>query len=277
MENILKLVVKKEIYDKLYKGEQDYIYVDATNYWIKRLAVNPNIKFDELKVTKEFRQYESLSITSVKNNATYPIKKIIIGHENMNEEGEDTGMLIFIDNGESEVDIDECEEITDEQSLTTDLSEFELKDTETAPLPKIDVDKKSVVEVIPKQVSKPNEVNNVNIEEKINEIIDFVGTFDKVAIVNSPLVIITSNGKIFGSKSQVNANNEQEIRFNIGSEIVSYDTKNDNEFLAKVEKYLTDLSKDNYLFILKNGCKLIKDGDTVKYLKLKMTIKRIIR
>lgn len=321
MENILKLTVKKEVFDKLASGEQNYVYVEENNYWIKRLAANSADGFQKLKVTQAFKTFDSVSVTCGKENAQYQFKTIKTGHEDMGtNDGWDTGFCIWITGNE-----DETEEIPAEVPNTVpntvsgtlsndepvnetvnsklheapmeesveDYVEIDSNETESedvdAETPNTVSDAVSNGEPIDEHVNEPvnsedneepkevlvedeTEIDNGSLKSGIDFLIDVIGGYDNVIIVNRPNIIITSNGRIFGTKDRLDINNDEEIRVNVGTEKLYDDTNNDKDFLEKIEKYLMDYTKSGCIFIYKEGCDVVYTEEG-RYLKMKMTKK----
>lgn len=274
MENILKLTVKRDVFDNLASGKQSYVYVEGNGYWIRRLATNSSDSFDKLKETQDFRTFDTVSVTCVKDNAIYPFKKIRTGsnYEGDND-AEDDGFKIWLEmneyhnvgeetesenvnepndepndepneDEEYEGDDEICDEIDevadDEGNLTTDLSEVEKED---------DVEDKDEY-----------------ITNSVSFILDVICNYNNVKMVKSPLVILTSNGRIFGTNDRININNDVEIRIPIGFEKIYDDTNNNDEFIEKIEKFLCEYCSKGHVFIYANGCRLIHNDNERYYM-----------
>lgn len=317
MENILKLIVKKDIFDKLASGKQDYVYVESNNYWIKRLAVNSVDSFQKLKETQAFKTFDCVSVTCGKENAQYQFKTIKTGHENMEKDGWDTGFCIWIA-GNEEVEAEKSDTVSNgepidepvnenvnvelhkasmEESIE-DYVEIDSNETESENVKAEVSDTVSNNEPIdepvnepvnsedneePKEVLVEDETEPVsglpdaentkeNLKSSIDFLIDVIGGYDNVIIVNRPNIIITSNGRIFGTKDRLDINNDEEIRVNVGTEKLYDDTNNDKDFLKKIENYLMDYTKSGCIFIYKEGCDVVYTEEG-RYLKMKMTKK----
>lgn len=251
MENILKLTVKKEVFNNLATGEQRFISLDASNYWIKRLALDSTISLDELKKSQEFKNFDKVSVSCLKDNNVYDITNIELKEDNII-------IWVFFEGGN---------EVAPETEKTEEINEVveEPKKEDIKVVEPIKSKEVKTIKVSPK---------SIDIQSVVNDIIDVMGYYDNVVIVSRPVVIIPSNGRIFGTKNRININNDQEIKFEIGTEKILYDTKNDEEFLDKVEKYLCNLAESYYLFIWKNACKFVHNSNGVKYLKLRIAKKK---
>lgn len=316
MENILKLTVKKEIFDKLASGEQNYVYVEDNNYWIKRLAANSADGFQKLKVTQAFKTFDSVSVTCGKENAQYQFKTIKTGHEDMEKDGWDTGFCIWITGNENETEeipaevpnavsdtvsngetvndtvnetanselhklpmeesIEDYVEI-DENENEPEMVEAEVSNTVPNAEPTSDavnepVNSEDNEEPNEASVEDDTEIDNGNLKSDIDFLIDVVGGYDNVIIVNRPNIIITSNGRVFGTKDRLDINNDEEIRVNVGTEKIYDDTNDDKDFLKKIEDYLMDYTKSGCIFIYKEGCDVVYT-EAGRYLKMKMTKK----
>lgn len=313
MENTLKLTVKKEVFDKLASGEQNYVYVEENNYWIKRLAANSADGFQKLKTTQAFKTFDSVSVTCGKENAQYQFKTIKTGHEDMGtNDGWDTGFCIWITGNENETEEipaevpntvsdtvqngetlnepvnepvnSELHKLPMEESIedyeVIDDNENEPEEVE-AEVPNGEPTSDAVNEPInsenneePKEVlvEDETEIDNGSLKSDIDFLIDVIGGYDNVIVVNRPNIIITSNGRIFGTKDRLDINNDEEIRVNVGTEKLYDDTNNDKDFLEKIENYLMDYTKSGCIFIYKEGCDVVYTEEG-RYLKMKMTKK----
>lgn len=285
MENILKLIVKKDLFDKLASGEQNYIYVDANGYWIRRLAVNSADSFNKLKETQAFRTFDVVNVTCAKETAQYQFKDIKTGNEDMTQNVADTGICILITTNKDiseksetvassdeptneTVNVASNEEPSDENVTTvmTDECECPIEDeTETEKEAELTTDFGDNEVFV-------NEAEKKDIKNTIDFIISVIGGYDNVVVVNRPNIIITSNGRIYGTKDKLDLNNDEEIRVNIGIEKLYDNTNNDKDFIKEIENYFIDYVKTGYIFIWKDGCEVV-NTPAGRYIKLRMTKK----
>lgn len=273
MENILKLTVKRDVFDNLASGNQDYVYVEGNGYWIRRLATNSTDSFDKLKETQDFRTFDIVSVTCAKDNAIYPFKSIRTSNNyNGDNDAEDNGFKIFV---EMNVYHNDADEIQQEDKKTDEL----VNDINDEPN-EIEEDEGEVDEKTEDDITtnlsevEVNTPNKIDIMKEVNDMIDLLNGFENVYLVNVPSVMII-NGNVLGSKKKIpGLNNESEIRFDIGSENLYNYYNTDIEFVENIEMYFSNLVQNNMLFIWKNGCSLIEKNNGSKYVKLRMSIKR---
>lgn len=294
MENILKLTVKRDVYDNLASGKQNYVYVEGNGYWIRRLATNSADSFDKLKETQDFRTFDTVSVTCVKDNAIYPFKSIRTGNNYEGDnDAEDDGFMIWLEMNEyNNVNDETCENPCDsidepnEYNNVDDETYEDSDDTNDEPNEYHDVDDETYEdsdEPINEPINEPNDepINDtfdnddeeeISVEDNLNYILDVICEYDNVVDVERPFVTLTSNGRIFGSNKRININNDEEIKINIGTEYIKYDGYDDKGFLNKIEEFIEDYFKSGHIFIWKNGCKII-NTDTGKCLIMRMTKK----
>lgn len=308
MENILKLTVKRDVFDNLTSGKQNYVYVEGNGYWIRRLATNSADSFDKLKETQDFRTFDTVSVTCAKDNAIYPFKSIRTGnaYEGDND-AEDDGFKIWVEmneyhnNDEETENYQECESVDD----AAEIEECDEEDDELDELPADDLDDEPDDE--PDETEECDEVDELDddtnedveecegsddtneettnsdkilndiekiesVEDVVRDIIDILDGYDNVVVVNRPFVTITSNGRIYGTNKRLNINNDEEIRIFINTVKIYDDTNDDVSFVEKIEKYLCEYVKNGHILIYKNGCKLVNDPSG-RYMSMKMTKK----
>lgn len=261
----LKLTVKKEVFENLAKGKQNYIYLDGNAYWTKRLAKDVKSTFERLCISKEFKEYDTALLTCGKSKSSYAITNIRPGFDGdeSGDDGEITGYLVFVNTGEvpEEYNESDTEETTEEVPTETAIPDSMSGYLEVTEELKQEVDLSTV---------------NLNLEDNINFIIDIMGGYDNVYIVNRPSVVIFSGGNILGCNAKLNVENDQEIRFDIGEEVIVDDTKNDDEFLTKIEQYFLNFARLrlNTIFIYQKGCKLTKNESGERVFKVRVSVKR---
>ena len=286
MDNTLKLLVKKEIFDKLASGEQSYIYFEPTKYWMKRVANDVKTNFEKLKETQDFRTFDSVRVSCGAEYAEYDLvgitagctpddqnpnhQGIVINIKNKNEEEElipeempanisnefGLGRLDFIsDNDDVENDDDEIADV-DEQSPSTPDNDDETHETP----PYVDDD-----------------ASYEDVEKTLFEIIDIIGGFEKAYVVNSPKVIIFSNGKIYGLNKKVSINNDSEVIVKMETEnVYKKEDETNNDFIDRISNILCGYERASHLFIYKNGCGLVNDESGV-YFRMKLKKMRFRR
>lgn len=266
MENILKLTVKKDVFDNLASGKQSYIYVEGNGYWIRRLATNTVDSFEKLKETQDFRTFDTVSVTCAKDNAIYPFKSIRTGnaYEGDND-AEDDGFKIWVEMNEYHNVDKETENIQECENVNEPNEELESVDESN----EIDIVNKPNDET---EIDATEKFKNESVEDVVKQIIDVFDGYDNVVVVNRPFVTITSNGRIFGTNKRLNINNDEEIRINIGQEKIYDDTNNDESFIDKIEQYLVEYVKSGHVLIYKNGCRLVNTPNG-RYMLMKMTKK----
>ena len=78
---VLKLTVKREIFDNISDGKQDFVYLEANGYWIKRLAENKLANFNKLKTTQSFKKYDEIEITCLNDKINTTFDGIFTGDD----------------------------------------------------------------------------------------------------------------------------------------------------------------------------------------------------
>ena len=306
---VLKLTVKREIFDNISDGKQDFVYLEANGYWIKRLAENKLANFNKLKATQSFKKYDEIEITCLNDKINTTFDGIFTG-DNDGVIGGDNATGIVVKLGKIIGD-DKIKTFADKKDFLGDKA-FTEETPSVAAEPNIDVseevdemkgkddvDDKAFTEETPSVAAEPNtgtveetdEIkgkDDIDDEEEladeiadeeddaetnevkdkcdydfnilINDLIDCLEESGSIIVVNRPSIII-ANGKIFGTNKRIKTNNEEEIRINIGKEVIEDTTGDDVKFLVEIESFLYKYCSSGNVFVWKNESNIVNDED----------------
>lgn len=288
---VLKLTVKREIFDNISDGKQDFVYLEANGYWIKRLAENKLANFNKLKTTQSFKKYDEIEITCLNDKINTTFDGIFTGDDDGVIGGDKaTGIVVKLGKiigvklgkiiGDYKTFADKKDflgdkafsEETPSVAAEPNTDEFEEVDEIKGKDDVDDIDAESDVyeeeeladEIIDEDDSddledEENDADdNYSFKELIEDFISSLDNFDNVYYVNRPNIII-ANGRIFGTNQKLNINNEEEIKINIGRKIIEDSFGDDVKFLYAIEEYIYQYCASGYVFIWKDGCEIVED------------------
>ena len=267
MSNVLNLAIRKDVADEIASGKSDQIKLAKNTYWSKRLLENPKAKpadfvfknFDVARVTMgtdekvtypilEMRGntgafYIKLDISNSVNQETQePIEEASTAEpEDVNEVLQDSDDVPVQEDLFDEVDIQGDEDLLDEEELQDDAPHSDL-----------------------------------DIEKKIDDMLTEFCNRHNVIEVNSPVVRIGHDGKVFGYNRRVYTLNKSEAVLKIAQKrFMHYYDVSDDDFVSDVKDNLVKMSAGNAVFIWKKKCNYSIGSNGHRILTLYLATERL--
>ena len=245
MAEVLNLALKKKIFEGLINKTSNEIPIKKNDWWAKRLKDQDTGRFKDFQV--------AVVSSGSSEKFYYEITKIEL-----------RGSFFIIT-----VNLDrlEPEKYVDDTDIDTD-SDFEEESQEENITPEV-----ITPEVVNPEILEPTTINPVVYDKETNTaktspkkgiysiknlILAYFNQFchsKNVYIVNMPTVTIRNNGQIFGCNRRLIADRDSDVKFDfIKKEFIQDASISDVMFLVQITVYLTNLLKNNYVFVNKNAC-----------------------
>ena len=272
MENILKLSLKKDLFESVKNGVNE-LQFEISGYYFGRFTTSKNNTVDDLKADRNlFKQFDAVNFTCNGENITFSNVYVDL-QEN---EGEYSFVLLF--ENEVKESVEETEEPKEEVEETVEETVNEIN-TMSEPLLGVVVENlptetvatvdepESIIEDKPTPVA----VETPTPQYSESEVGDLLGDFlnePNVYTVARPIFKISYMGKVFGSNKRLPLSNNHDYSMNTVSEVVS---------LTKLPEFLNNLKSQGYVFICLNNSTLDGGNVNLSYATLsRFTAKSII-
>ena len=273
MANIFKTTLKKDIITDIVDNKKREIRFPITKFWASRLADNYNLD----DKTFEFKTFDSLELSSPSNKETDGIT-YIFDYERTILNG-DEFVLIFKDKDDitafcecnkeqiiEYVDVDEIKEI----SKSVEINDNESGDDSDVVCDEYDDEEKNISNydmcVLIKQLLEDNSI----LENFYND--------EYVFATNAKQILVLPNGKPLGFKKTLPVNNDVVVKIEFDkNEKIYFDIYSDFErFEDVIRKKLSDIRKNNFVFIWKHHTGIFMDNSDRIYFGIKYSTRRSV-
>lgn len=269
MANIFKTTLKKDVISDIENNNLREIRFPITKFWATRLAE----VYDLDEKIFEFKIFDFLELSSPSNKETNSeiyvfdfIKTFVDGEEFVIEfaSNEDVKYtkeqsIVIENNIQENIKEDDIEKIIDVEN--DGESDYELEYIDDVPF----VDISDVFAAV------MNWFNGKNI-------LDNFYKNDSVFATNASQIIIMPNGKVLGLKKSLPVNNDVEIRveFNMNKKIYFDETLDINAFEEEILKTLSELKKNNFVFVWKRYTGIFMNDNGQIYFGIKYSTRKSI-
>jgi hypothetical protein len=280
MANIFKTTLKKDVIADIANNNVREIRFPITKFWATRLADEYNL--DEKKFT--FKTFDSLELSSPSNkdteSATYTfefIRTFVDGEEFVVEfkeediendiEGALNGVIVSIDDPIVEFenivpeDVSEMCITSNDEDIAAD-SDVYFGDIEEEDL---NISNDDMFDLIKDWFDDEN-------------VLDSLYEDESVFATNARQVIILPKGRILGSKKSLPVNNDVEVRveFDMNKKIYFDSIPDFDIFEEEVFRTLSEIRKNNFVFIWKRYTGIFMDNDGRIYFGIKYSTRKSI-
>lgn len=277
--SIFKTTIKKDVIADITNNNVREIRFPITKFWATRLS-------DEYSLddkTFKFKTFEALELSSPSNKDTGGViytfefirtfvdgEEFVIEFKKDGETNDDNIVINTVVDDDAQIDI-----ITENSTSIT-----ELKDTVTKDVP--DMDEVSNIE--DDGDSDDVYISNDDVYALVKDWFDnerILENFyedESVFATNARQVIILPKGKILGFKKILPVNNDAEVRieFNINKKIYFDSISDFDIFEEEVFRTLSDIRKNNFVFIWKRYTGIFMDDDGRVYFGIKYSTRKSI-
>ena len=272
MANIFKTTLKKDVIADIANNNVREIRFPITKFWATRLADEYNLDVKEFT----FKTFDSLELSSPSNKdaegATYTfefIRTFVDGEEFVVE---------FKEDGEGECDCCPKEAEVEVENVATEV----LTELHETPIVENDVDG-SDVEFGDDEYEIPD-ITNTDVFTLIKDWFDDERVLENfyedenVFATNARQAIILPNGRVLGFKRTLPVNNDVEIRveFDMNKRIYFDSIPDFDIFEEEVLRMLSEVKKNNFVFVWKRNTGIFMDNDGRVYFGIKYSTRKSI-
>jgi hypothetical protein len=281
MANIFKTTLKKDVIADIANNNVREIRFPITKFWATRLADEYDLDGKEFT----FKIFDALELSSPSNKgaegATYTfefIRTFVDGDEFVVE---------FKEDGEGDSDC--CPNVPDDDEVSIEVCNTEVDSATTTEVDDItpEIAPEIPEENDPEEIVAFNDNENISNEDMFDLIDDwFVGenvlnslyNDECVFSTNARQVIILPKGRILGSKRILPVNNDVEIRIEFDmSKKIYFDSISDFDiFEEEVFRTISEIKKNNFVFIWKRYTGVFMDNDGRAYFGIKYSTRKSI-
>ena len=287
MANIFKTTLNKDIIVDIANNNIREVRFPITKFWATRLAD----KYSLDEKTFEFKTFDTLELSSPSNKDTYSLT-YVFGFDRTYVDGDEFVVkfytLIDVEYSEdrrrthmqdSEYDnIDVLESLDFKQNEDSDseydYDEEELEEDEED----LEEDEEDVEEDDILYVSNDEVLDFFN--KWINEenILEYFYEDENVFATKARQVIVLPNGKVLGFKKTLPVNNDVEVRieFDNNKKIYFDEFQNSDSFKEYVLKTLSEIRKNNFVFLWKIYTGIFVDSNDRVYFGIKYSTRKSI-
>ena len=281
MANIFKTTLKKDIIADIANNNVREIRFPITKFWATRLADEYNL--DEKEFT--FKIFDALELSSPSNKdtdgATYTfefIRTFVDGEEFVVEFKED--IENDIENTPNDVIVVSIDDpIAEFENIVPEnVSEMYMKSNDE------DIASDSDAYFVDINEVKDLYISNDDIFDLIKDwfddenVLDSLYEDESVFATNARQVIILPKGRILGSKKSLPVNNDVEVRveFDMNKRIYFDSIPDFDIFEEEVFRTLSEIRKNNFVFIWKRYTGIFMDNDGRIYFGIKYSTRKSI-
>ena len=281
MANIFKTTLKKNVIADIASKNVKEIRFPITKFWATRLTDEYNLD----DKTFVFKVFDTLEVSSPSNKDTEG-ETYVLNFVKTYVDGEEF-VIEFKTNDEN--DTENCtNDDNDEITVSVDTPITNLEDT-VQEEPEMDVTSNDDDD------NKSDEYNDEIEDEEINisnddifdlvkiwfedeNILDSMYADDTVFATNARQLIILPKGKVLGFKKTLPINNDVEIRIEFDkSKKIYFDSNLDFDiFEEEILKTISDIKKNNFVFIWKRYAGIFKDNEDRVYFGMKYSTRKSI-
>lgn len=281
MANIFKTTLKKDVIADIANNNVREIRFPITKFWATRLADEYNL--DEKEFT--FKIFDTLELSSPSNKdtdgSTYTfefIRTFVDGEEFVVEFKED--IENDIENTPNDVIVVSIDEpIAEfENIVPEDVSEMYMVSNDEDTAADSDVYFGDINEVKDLYISNDDMFDLIKDWFDDENVLDSLYEDESVFATNARQVIILPKGRILGSKKSLPVNNDVEVRveFDMNKRIYFDSIPDFDIFEEEVFRTLSEIRKNNFVFIWKRYTGIFMDNDGRIYFGIKYSTRKSI-
>lgn len=281
MANIFKTTLKKDVIADIANNNVREIRFPITKFWATRLADEYNL--DEKEFT--FKIFDALELSSPSNKdtdgSTYTfefIRTFVDGEEFVVEFKED--IENDIENTPNDVIVVSIDEpIAEfENIVPEDVSEMYMVSNDEDTAADSDVYFGDINEVKDLYISNDDMFDLIKDWFDDENVLDSLYEDESVFATNARQVIILPKGRILGSKKSLPVNNDVEVRveFDMNKRIYFDSIPDFDIFEEEVFRTLSEIRKNNFVFIWKRYTGIFMDNDGRIYFGIKYSTRKSI-
>lgn len=285
MVNIFKTTLKKDIIADIVNNDKREIRFPITKFWASRFTDEYNL--DEMIFN--FRTYDSLELSTPSNKETFGERYVF------------DFVKIFVDGDEFVMEFKDADdkvescETTEYHNSENILTENDVKSDET---PKDEDDIKleeglnneDDVDASDTYFDDKNDIDDENISNddifavtkmflEEERVLDTLYENEFVIATNAKQVIILPKGRVLGSNKTLPVNNDVEVRIEFDMSKKIYLDSMDFDFYIfedAISKVLSEIRKNNFVFIWKRYTGIFMDDDGRIYFGIKYSTRKSI-
>ena len=253
--NILKLNLKKDIFEKVKDENFSMLDFEITPFYLSRFTTNKNNKVEDLKKDKSlFKEFDIVQFSSSGETIEYPFIGFDVNDSSISLMFKNKAYDLNTESNESDNEVDNNESnveevINTDENVTETEDEIESNDEEYIS----DYD----------EVENINEYNENYTEEELLDIFDSLYNKDNVFTVNTMNVRVGYCGKIWGNDKKFPSKNTHD-------QIVKLERKSFSTNKEIFSNEISTLSNNGYLFIFPDGIRIFEDSVEIPIKKISM-------
>lgn len=274
MANIFKTTLKKDVIADIANNNTREIRFPITKFWATRLTDEYNLDSKEFV----FKAFDSLELSSPSNKETGAMT-YVFDFDKIYVDGEEF-VVVFKTNDEDVKDCCPTEDVhTVELDIDTAKVATELYETPTVEVKEIEEDI-----IADSDVDETEYITNEDVFELIKQwfederVLENFYENESVFATNARQVIVLPQGRILGSKRTLPVNNDVEVRieFDMNKKIYFDSIPDFDVFEEEVFRTLSEIRRNNFVFIWKRYTGIFMDKDGRIYFGIKYSTRRSI-
>ena len=283
MANIFKTTLKKDIIADIANNNIREVRFPITKFWATRLAD----EYDFDNKTFEFKTFDTLELSSPSNKDTDAIT-YVFGFDRTYVDGDEFVVKFYtiIDVEYSEVHITDTYDSEDDNIDVLESFDFKQNEDSDSDLfydyTEYDYDEEELEEDVEEEdilyVSNDEVLDFFNKWIDEENILEYFYEDENVFATNARQVIVLPNGKVLGFKKTLPVNNDVEVRieFDNNKKIYFDEFQNSDYFKEYVLKTLSEIRKNNFVFIWKIYTGIFIDSNDRVYFGIKYSTRKSI-
>lgn len=285
MANIFKTTLKKEIIADIADNNKREVRFPITKFWATRFTDKYNLE----DKTFEFKTFDSLELSSPSNKETDGmtymfdfVRTYVDGDEFVVEfkENEDEGSECCIteDLTDKLENVDETVELRDVNMVIPESVDTVSEQIVIDPIDTLEDNKEN--EIKEEQIFISNDEIFALIEEWFEEegVLDTFYKDENVFATNARQVIVLPKGGVLGFKKSLPLNNDVEVRikFDMNNRLYFDSTPDFDTFKDEILNMLTEIKRNNFVFVWKRNTGIFMDNDDRVYFGIKYSTRKSI-
>ena len=284
MENIFKTTLKKDIICDITDNNIREVRFPITKFWAKRLTD----KYDLDKKEFEFKTFRTLEFSSPSNKETdsmtyvFGFDRTYVDNDEFVVEfcdiTDEVNNVDFLQTVDGDIDfIESLDHLTPNDDYIFDDSDCEFWTNNDEIVVYNEEEQNEDFENI-SYVSNEDVLNFLNKLFDDDKILESFYKDENVFATNARQVIVLPNGKVLGFKKSLPVNNDVEVRieFDNNKKIYFDEFQNSDSFKEYVLKTLSEIRKNNFVFVWKIHTGIFIDNNDRVYFGIKYSTRKSI-
>lgn len=274
MANIFKTTLKKDVIADIANNNTREIRFPITKFWATRLTDEYNLDSKEFV----FKAFDSLELSSPSNKETGAMT-YVFDFDKIYVDGEEF-VVVF---KSSDEDVKDCCSTEDVHTVELDIDTAKVA-TELYETPTVEVKEIEEDIIADSDVDETEYITNEDVFELIKQwfederVLENFYENESVFATNARQVIVLPQGRILGSKRTLPVNNDVEVRieFDMNKKIYFDSIPDFDVFEEEVFRTLSEIRRNNFVFIWKRYTGIFMDKDGRIYFGIKYSTRRSI-